>query len=134
MFPTEPIVYLNETAGTDPGAAPIGGTNLFAVVTSPACEPHLDWEGRQEEFKGRVLGIMRRFGLGFEPEEVELERIQTPRYFEREHGNYKGSLYGPDEKHRLFGGLFPPVAGGRRLREPLLLWGLRFSPGRDCRW
>ncbi|MDX2066547.1 MAG: FAD-dependent oxidoreductase, partial [Fimbriimonadaceae bacterium] len=44
-FPTEPIVYLNETSALDPSAAPAGRANLFAVVTGPAEHPHLDWAG-----------------------------------------------------------------------------------------
>jgi phytoene dehydrogenase-like protein len=34
------------------------------------------------------------------------ERIQNPLYFAEKHGNYKGSLYGPDEEYRLWG-IFP---------------------------
>lgn len=96
-FPEPPIVYLNVCP------APAGCTNLFAVVTAPAIEPHLDWEQRQTEFRDRVRRQIAAFGFEFGDEEIVFERIQTPVYFQERHGNYRGSLYGPDERHRLFG-------------------------------
>lgn len=106
-FPEPPIVYLNETAGTDPATAPAGCANLFAVVTSPAREPHLDWAVQVRGFRDRVRETMGRFGVEFGDDEIDFERIQSPRYFEEAHGSYRGSLYGPDERSRPFGGLFP---------------------------
>jgi phytoene desaturase len=105
QFPTSPIVYLNETAGTDPATAPPGRANLFAVITSPAREAHLDWERDLGEYRSRTLRVMERFGL--ELGEPDFERVQSPKTFEERHGNYRGSLYGPDEEHRILGGLFP---------------------------
>jgi phytoene dehydrogenase-like protein len=49
---------------------------------------------------------MSQAGVSIEPSEIEMQRVQTPVYFEQEHGNFRGSLYGADEKHRLFG-MFP---------------------------
>lgn len=107
QFPTHPIVYLNDTTATDESVAPPNTTNLFAVVTCPAEEKHIDWVSEVPEFKRRVREQMSNFGIDFDPSEVEFERIQTPSYFAEAHGNYLGSLYGPEEKHRMFGGLFP---------------------------
>jgi len=89
-FPQPPIVYLNATP-----EAPEGCTNLFAVVTSPA--NNADDHGRE------VREQIAKFGFEFKDDEIVFERIQTPRYFEERHGNYLGSLYGPDERHRIFG-------------------------------
>jgi DNA modification methylase len=52
------------------------------------------------------MAVMARHSIEIEEELVEFERIQSPLYFEQAHGNYKGSLYGADKKHRLFG-MFP---------------------------
>ncbi|MGV3615005.1 MAG: phytoene desaturase family protein [Fimbriimonas sp.] len=108
-FPIPPIVYLNETAGTDPAVAPPGAGNLFAVVTSPAVEDEFDWERETPRFRAAVLATLREAGLDVEAHGIEFERIQTPRYFESAHGNYRGTLYGPDESARPFGGMFPPT-------------------------
>lgn len=101
-FPESPIVYLNATHLADPSVAPAGCSNLFLVVTSPAMESSIDWEAFQSEAKRRTVESMAKCGVHVDPSEVELERIQTPACFAEAHGNYRGSLYGPDEKHRLF--------------------------------
>jgi phytoene desaturase len=108
-FPLPPIVYLNETAGTDPRVAPERAGNLFAVVTSPAREEGFDWREETPRFREAVLAVLREGGLDVEAHGVEFERTQTPLYFEEAHGNYRGTLYGPDEADRPFGGLFPPT-------------------------
>lgn len=107
VFPDEPIVYLNETAGKDPTCAPAGGSNLFAVVTSPSKEPHLEWERDQQLYIDRIVATIRSAGITVDPDRAVFQSVQSAEYFEEKHGNYRGSLYGPDETHRLFGGLFP---------------------------
>jgi phytoene desaturase len=106
-FPDPAIVYLNATSELDPNVAPRGCTNLFAVVSSPACEPGLDWEVQAQVGRRALKETLQRFGWDFEADEIVFERIQTPTYFQSVHGNFKGSLYGPQESERLFGGLFP---------------------------
>ena len=105
-FPTEPIVYLNNPGLIDPNSAPEGKTNLFMVITCPGKNESIDWANMIPEFKRRAMAVMARQGIEIEEELVEFERIQSPLYFEQAHGNYKGSLYGADKKHRLFG-MFP---------------------------
>lgn len=104
--PIPPITYLNDTTSTDPSTAPEGCTNLFAVVTVPGCEEGLDWDSAGARLKQAVRSQLESIGTGFTDAEIDFERVQDPRYFQSRHGNFKGSLYGPDEAHRLFG-LFP---------------------------
>ncbi|CAN5579249.1 phytoene desaturase family protein [soil metagenome] len=106
-FPTEPIVYLNSTAAADPEAAPSGCSNVFAVITCPAKTDGIDWKRETPDFQERVLKTLRQAGIELDFENADFERVQTPDYFERAHGNYLGSLYGLDEKQRLWG-MFPP--------------------------
>ena len=106
VFPRKPIVYLNHTSAVDAEVAPEGKSNLFAVVTCPAKEDALCWESRLEEYAGYTLKTLSEAGVTIDRSAVDFERIQSPLYFEAEHGNYKGTLYGADEAHRLFG-LFP---------------------------
>ncbi|RYG38197.1 phytoene desaturase [bacterium] len=104
-FPTKPIVYLNDTTTTDPGTAPVGSTNLFAVVTAPGDEPSVGYRERSVEYGERVR---RACGsVGIEIGTPVFERLQNPPYFAEAHGNAGGSLYGPDEPLRAFGGLLP---------------------------
>lgn len=127
-FPSPPIVYLNDTTATDSTVAPEGATNLFAVVTSPAEEPHLDWEAGARCYRDEVVQTMRGFGIDFEEDEIAFERIQTPSYFAHAHGNYRGSLYGVDEKSRPMGGLFPHPNRDDRYRN-LAYCGGSVQPG-----
>ncbi|MBX7134310.1 MAG: phytoene desaturase [Fimbriimonadaceae bacterium] len=106
QFPNPPIAYLNATAALDPEAAPPGCTNLFAVVTVPADVPALDWHERRDEYRDLVLSVIRKAGFEWDDAEILFERVQDPPYFAQAHGNYRGSLYGPTQKHRAFG-LFP---------------------------
>lgn len=102
-FPLSPIVYLNATHIEDSSTAPEGCSNIFAVVTSPGQEDHLDWKEVEKVAKERTMRTMEKFGFGLTSGELDFERVQTPAYFAEQHGNYRGSLYGPDERHRLFG-------------------------------
>ena len=105
-FPDRPIVYVNDVSGLDPEAAPDGHSLVFAVVTSPAAVEGIDWVGESAVYRDRVRGEIARAGIEWSDEDVVFERIQNPLYFAEKHGNYKGSLYGPDEEHRLWG-IFP---------------------------
>ena len=107
QFPDPPIVYLNATSRLDPTTAPPGKTNLFAVVTAPAQEPHLDWRRDERAYRDRIAAELARFGWDVDALGVDFERIQSPDVFAERDGNHRGSLYGPDECARLFGGLFP---------------------------
>jgi phytoene desaturase len=126
-FPDPPIVYLNATNLIDPEAAPEGCTNLFCVVTSPANEDHLDWETLENEARERTITELRKFGFSWQPEDVVFERVQTPITFERRDGNFKGSLYGPDEKSRFYG-MFPLVNKHPQLKN-LTYCGGAVQPG-----
>ncbi len=106
-YPERPVVYVNSVATTDPSAAPAGGSDLLAVVTSPAIRRDLDWKRKAPEFRERLFGLLGSFGLRVPPEAIAVELVQTPLTFNQEFGNFKGSLYGPTEKERLFGGMFP---------------------------
>lgn len=127
VFPDSPIVYLNAVGGMDPEAAGEGRSLVFAVVTSPAETDGFDWMEKQDSFLERTMEVVERCGVRLPWESLQLERIQSPPYFRCRHGNYRGSLYGPDERHRLFG-LFP--MGNRDERWPNLVYcGGAVQPG-----
>lgn len=106
-FPVRPIVYLNETAKTEPSMAPAGCSNLFAVVTSPAETGAIDWGKETDEYRLRVLGVLAEAGIEIRPDEIAFERVQTPTLFRERDGAFRGSLYGVDESARPLGGMFP---------------------------
>lgn len=105
-FPNPPIVYVNATQKLDSKAAPPGCTNLFAVVTVPAEGPEIDWASKRAEYRAYVKQRLEVHGLHWSDKDVVFERVQDPPYFQAQHGNYRGSLYGPIQRQRAFG-LFP---------------------------
>jgi phytoene desaturase len=127
-FPVPPITYLNVTSEMDPSTAPPGCTNLFAVVGSPSCEPDIDWKAQTKLSLALIKAQIRRFGWEVSEEDIIFERVQTPVYFQEEHGNFKGSLYGPREQERLFGGLFPLKCSDNRFKN-LFYAGGSVQPG-----
>ncbi len=128
QFPQQPVIYLNETTSEDPSTAPAGCTNLFAVVSSPACEAHLDWRTLEAEAKKRVFAGLEKIGFEIQPWEIETEITQTPITFEERDGNFRGSLYGIDEADRPMGGMFPPSVRDRDFRN-LFYAGGSVQPG-----
>jgi phytoene desaturase len=103
--PRPAVVYLNNSTSLDPAAAPEGKTNLFVVLTVPAMHDHLDWDVLGQQLRDEAHQSLAKFGI--DASDAEFERVQDPRTFEQRDGSYRGSLYGPDEKERLWGGLFP---------------------------
>lgn len=127
QFPKNPIVYLNDTTTSDPTTAPANRTNLFAVVTSPAKEPGIDWPSRIPIYRQAVLDTLGAAGIHIQEDELDFERIQTPETFEQRDGSYRGSLYGLDERFRLWG-LFPHRIRDERFKN-LLYCGGSVQPG-----
>ncbi|HRF59764.1 MAG TPA: phytoene desaturase family protein [Fimbriimonadaceae bacterium] len=126
-FPTRPIVYLNATHLTDPLTAPPGSTNLFAVVTTPADTDAMAWQERSGEYRARVMDELTAHGFKIDESDIVCERVQTPRYFAQEHGNYRGSLYGPTEAARLWG--LMPLSNRHDTLRNLFFAGGSVQPG-----
>lgn len=121
-FPEPPIVYLNSTP------APPGKTCLFAVVTTPAQEPHVEWTRDAGHYRDLIVREIAKFGWDIGAHTLDFERIQSPDVFSARDGNYRGSLYGPDETARLFGGLFPLRCRDEEMRN-LFYCGGSVQPG-----
>lgn len=145
-FPDSPIVYVNATHLVDPSTAPPGCSNVFAVVTSPAIEDGWSWEEEAPRARQAVLRTLDAFGVGWKEDEAAFERVQSPPYFAAAHGNYRGSLYGPDARHWPWG-LFPLFNRDPEIRNlayvggavqpgagmPMVTLGGRFAAGMVAR-
>ncbi len=123
QLPKDPIVYLNATAARDDSAAPAGGANLFAVVSTPAMVDSIDWT--RPALAAKVKASLTRRGIDLA--DPVFERVQTPLTFFERDGNYRGSLYGLDERHRLFG-MFPQANNDPELNN-LFYCGGSVQPG-----
>jgi len=126
-FPENPIVYANSVTEMDPTAAPSDTGNLFLVATSPAEEPGMDWKTFKTEAEARVLATLRRCGIELTPQSICSQVTQTPSTFRVRDGNYRGSLYGLDQRHRLFG-MMPAPNWDQEYRN-LIYCGGTVQPG-----
>lgn len=97
-MPEKPLIYLNVPSAIDPSIAPPNNESLFFVVSTPAIEPTIDWEHYKQTAIDFILNNVKQYGIDIKKKEIITSRIQTPLYFEEQHNNYKGSLYGADEK------------------------------------
>jgi phytoene dehydrogenase-like protein len=61
-------------------------------------------------------------------ENPSFKRVQSPKLFRERDGNYRGSLYGIDEKHRPFKGMMPSSIFDQRYRN-LRYCGGSVQPG-----
>jgi phytoene desaturase len=126
-FPDEPIVYVNRTSASDPDSAPLGCENLFSVVTCPGIVPGIDWDFQSSEFSARIDRQIHSRGISWKQSEIEFERVQSPVYFKSNHNNYRGSIYGLEESHRMWG-MFPASIYDRKCRN-LTYCGGSVQPG-----
>lgn len=124
--PRPAVVYLNNSTGLDRDAAPEGKTNLFVVLTVPADHDHLDWDALREQLRNEARQTLLEFGI--DASGAEFERVQDPRTFAQRDGSYRGSLYGPNEKERPWGGLFP-LSNRDPVFENLFYCGGSVQPG-----
>lgn len=98
--PTEPTVYVSITSKTDPDHAPPGHENWFVLVNVPALGPAWDWTQHVREYRDRVLGRLRAFGLDVDGD-IVAEHVLTPLDLERMTGARRGALYGASSNNRL---------------------------------
>jgi phytoene desaturase len=128
IYPRHHVLYLNVPSAVDPSFAPAGCANVFAVIPTPAQDPSLDWAVFEKTVVSDVCSELSRYDIHIRQEEIDTVRIQTPRYFEEAHGNYGGSLFGPDEKERPVWGMLP-LANTDEMYDNLYYCGGSVQPG-----
>ena len=79
-------------------------------------------------YRDLVAREIARFGWDVDAHGLDFERIQSPDVFAARDGNHGGSLYGADEAHRLFGGLFPLRCSDEEIKN-LFYCGGSVQPG-----
>lgn len=117
VHPSDPTLYLNVSALSEPNDAPAGGENRFVMANAPALPSDDDPERRSarlEEGRGAVLRALRRRGFAPREQDVVARRWLGPDDFAA-FGD-RGRLYGA-APHGLLGALRPAprVRGIRNL-------------------
>lgn len=92
--PTDPTIYVCASSRTDPTQAPAGHENLFVLVNAPALGPAYDWQAHAAAYRDLVVDRLEALGFTDLRRHIVVERVRTPRDFERLYGAWHGSIYG----------------------------------------
>jgi phytoene desaturase len=95
---TDPTVYVNISSKSDSTDAPPGCENWFVLVNAPAGGDS-SAEGIRTVRK-RVFAALARAKVPVTEEEIECERVITPRTLERDFFSPYGSIYGTSSNSR----------------------------------
>ncbi len=125
VFPKNPILYIHTPSATDPDCAPDNCESLFVVI--PAYASGENWPDIEKNLTNQVLNLLKKYRLDIQKKDIIFQRIQTPDYFASTHGNYLGSLFGPDESKRI-ARILPPGIKSKNFRN-LAYCGGGFQPG-----
>jgi phytoene desaturase len=115
IAPAEPTIYVSISARHDPGHAPAGHDNYFALVNVPARDPARSWTSAETwAYRERILARLAEFGLDLTGR-IESEQVFTPTDFARRDLAHHGALYGWASHSVRASLLRPPLrAPGRR--------------------
>lgn len=125
-LPSDPTIYICNSAATDNTQAPSGCSNLFLMVNAPPLSVNghaaVDWNSDVHRYRSLILKKMKEHGFAITESEIEVERVITPSDFERQFNAMHGAIYGqasntrrtaffrPPNRSRLIKGLY--YAGG----------------------
>jgi len=115
IAPRDPTVYICRSTRTDPTQAPPGHDNLFVLVNAPYLSDAFDWERQSLAYRDLVLDKLARVGLSDLRQHIVVERMITPRDFERLYHANRGAIYGLSA-HGRFAPLRRPGNRARAVR------------------
>jgi phytoene desaturase len=80
ILPSEPSLYVQHAAGTDPSMAPPGHTSLYVLVPVPNMRTGkaIDWRVEAPRYRALVLERLRHLGLPDIERRIRYERVVTP--------------------------------------------------------
>lgn len=93
-LPEDPSIYIQNPWKTDDTLAPSGKSTLYILVPVPNNRSGISWDTVKEDFKEQVLDLVEKRG-GYRDlrKEIEVERIFTPRDWEKEMALYYGAAF-----------------------------------------
>jgi phytoene desaturase len=90
----EPSFYIQNACATDPGLAPEGKSTIYVLVPVPNNRSGIDWEREKDRYRDKVLDLCeRRGGLTGLRQNIEEERVITPRDWEEKAFVYRGATF-----------------------------------------
>jgi len=91
----DPSIYIQNAVVTDPSLAPEGKSTLYVLVPVPNNTSGVSWSTEEKEaFREKILGMMEtKVGLEDIREQIEVEKIISPRDWEEDFNIYEGATF-----------------------------------------
>ena len=91
---SDPSVYVQNPAGTDPTLAPEGHSGLYVLVPTPNCQSETDWSAEAPKFRRLALQQLRKIGYPADLENRILwEKQITPNDWRDDYHVYRGATF-----------------------------------------
>ncbi|QHE51971.1 NAD(P)/FAD-dependent oxidoreductase [Pontibacillus sp. HMF3514] len=89
----DPSIYVHNACKTDPTLAPEGKSALYILAPVPNNFSEIDWDQKKLEYRKLILEqLEEKAGLSIE-EDIEVEKILTPKGWELDHDVYQGATF-----------------------------------------
>jgi phytoene desaturase len=86
--------YVRNAGVTDPTLAPEGKSSLYILVPTPNLDGDIDWDAARARYRKLVIdGLRNRFGIDDLEENIEVEKIFTPKTWEQDLDIFKGATF-----------------------------------------
>lgn len=93
VFPDEPTIYISAPHVSDNSVAPKNCSNLFIMANAPA--GLIEWNDKEIEIaKSKIYNQLEKHKIIINKNNLIVEKILSPKYFEINHNSLGGSLYG----------------------------------------
>jgi phytoene dehydrogenase-like protein len=118
----DPTVYVATTCLSDPGHAPPGHMNLFALVNAPALGSRVSWAREAAPYRDVVLAKLERMGLDDLRQHIVYQQIWTPEDIQSRYNAAGGAIYGLSSNNPFSAFMRPPLRA-RGLRNLYFVGG-----------
>lgn len=86
--------YVRNAGVTDPTLAPEGKSSLYILVPTPNLDGDVDWDEVQDRYRSMVFkAFSDRLGIDDLEENIEVEKIYTPKTWNQELDIFKGATF-----------------------------------------
>ncbi len=86
--------YVRNASVTDPTLAPAGKSSIYILVPTPNLDGDVDWDEVQDRYRSMVFKAFEdRLGITDLEENIEVEKIYTPRTWNTELDIFKGATF-----------------------------------------
>jgi phytoene desaturase len=90
---SDPSMYVQNAAVTDPSLAPPGMSTLYVLVPVSHRHPNIDWRREAAGFREVALDQLERFGIRGVRDRIRYEKMLTPDDWQDDYEIYRGATF-----------------------------------------